>query len=243
MVVGLRNNVHFVIKAIPESEIEGKWLSENIEDCVQYIHDAGLKVRAVMSDNHATNVASFREFYRKYGSDSDENAIIHSSNKSMNIYLLYDCVHLLKNARNNLLNSKRFIFPFFRSNFITTPSGEISWKLLHDVYDKDKELQANLRKAHKLTYKALHPGDNKQSVPLALSIFDATTSAALESYFPERKDAAMFLRLINLWWTMSNSQSKLNMNFHEGMVIKLERKEGNMNRLEFNKLFLTFFRR
>ena len=47
------------------------------------------------------------------------------------------------------------------------------------------------------------------------------TSAALESYFPKRKDAATFLKLINLWWTMSNSKTRLNMNFHLGDAAKL----------------------
>ena len=40
--------------------------------------------------------------------------------------------------------------------------------MLHEVYDKDKKLPANMKKASKLTYKAMHPGDNKQSVPLAI---------------------------------------------------------------------------
>ena len=64
--------------------------------------------------------------------------------------------------------------------------------------DEDEKLQAKLRKANKLTYKVLHPRDNKQSVPLALTIFDPTASAAIESYFPERNGAAIFLRLIIL---------------------------------------------
>ena len=77
-----------------------------------------------------------------------------------------------------------------------------------------------MRKAYKLTYKVLHPGDNKQSVPLALAIFDPTTSAAIESYFPESNAAAQFLRLINLWWTISNSKQQFNMNFHRGDAAK-----------------------
>ena len=77
-----------------------------------------------------------------------------------------------------------------------------------------------MRKANKLTYKVLHPGDNKQSVPLALAIFDPTTSAAIESYFPESNAAAQFLRLINLWWTISNSKQQFNMNFHRGDAAK-----------------------
>ena len=78
-------------------------------------------------------------------------------------------------------------------------AGEITWELLHDVYDNDENLPGNLKKAFKLTYKSFHPGDNKQSVSLALSIFDATTSAAIESDYPDGHDASGFLKLINFW--------------------------------------------
>ena len=53
---------------------------------------------------------------------------------------------------------------------------------------------------------ALHPGSCKQNVPPALAIFDETTSAALLSYFPDRKDAFQFLQLIGTWRTISNSK-------------------------------------
>ena len=93
--------------------------------------------------------------------------------------LVYDSVHLLKNVRNNPLNSRQFIFPEFHfSYFISLPAGEISSRLLHYVFDEDEKVQANLRKASKLTYKVLHLGD-KQSVLIALAIFDPTTSAAI----------------------------------------------------------------
>ena len=69
---------------------------------------------------------------------------------------------------------------------------EISWKLLHEVYDKDEKLPANMKKASKLSYKAIHPGYNKPSVPLALAIFDQSTSAAIESYYPNWLDASSF---------------------------------------------------
>ena len=102
----------------------------------------------------------------------------------------FDSVHLMKNIRNNLLNNKRFLFPAFSfSGFydqINCDGGEISWKLFHDVYEKDEKLQSNLRKAPKISAKVIHPGNNKQSVPLALAIFHETTSAAITSYFPER---------------------------------------------------------
>ena len=87
----------------------------------------------------------------------------------------------------------------------------ITWKILRDVYDKDENLPGNLKKAYKLTYKSLHPGES-----LALSIFDATTSAAIKSYYLERYDALRLLKLINFWWKISNSKQRYNTNFRIG---------------------------
>ena len=39
---------------------------------------------------------------------------------------------------------------------------------------------ANLKKAYKLTFKDLYPGENKQNTSLVLAVFHPTTSAAIE---------------------------------------------------------------
>ena len=51
---------------------------------------------------------------------------------------------------------------------------------------------------------------------LAHSIFDATISAAIESYYPDRYDTSGFPKLINLWWSVSNSKQRYNTNFRIG---------------------------
>ena len=105
--------------------------------------------------------------------------------------------HLIKNVRNNLLNSRRFVFPQFDYEKdgieIHCPAGYLAWSDLYQIFEHDVKLQSNLKKAHKLSYQVLHPGNKKQSVPLALAIFHETTTAALESCFPEREDASKFL--------------------------------------------------
>ena len=60
------------------------------------------------------------------------------------------------------------------------PPGYIRWVDLCSIYKKDKEMKSNLRKPPKLSYLALHPGNNKQNVPLTLE----TTITATRSYFP-----------------------------------------------------------
>ena len=69
-------------------------------------------------------------------------------------------------------------------------------------------MQGNLKKAPKLTYKALHPGNNKQDVNLALAIFHKTTVAACKSYLLERHDMSSFLTLVNKWWTIANAKKR-----------------------------------
>ena len=130
-------------------------------------------------------------------------------------------MRLIKNIRNNLLAYRHFSFPEFSFNEfyddLFVPEGTISWKLLHDIHDKDQLLiNTNLRKAPKVSYKTLHPGDNKQNVQLALNIFHESTSAAIASYFPENKSASAFLNLINIWWKISNAKLRYNSNFRLG---------------------------
>ena len=71
----------------------------------------------------------------------------------------------------------------------------------------------------------MHPENNKQSVPLALAIFDQRTSATIESYYPNRLDASSFLKLVNLWWKINNSKQEFNTNFRIGNVAVKDDKE------------------
>ena len=113
MIVVVRKNVLFVVKAVPESKIEGKWLSGQIIESIQSLHEIGFHLRALISDNYSSNVSAFSKLFSKYGSESHENVILHHSTSDRRTYLFYESVHLLKNVRNNLLNSRRFIFPEF----------------------------------------------------------------------------------------------------------------------------------
>ena len=127
MIVGVRKNVPFVVKAVPEPKIEGKWLSGLKTKSIQSLHEIGFDWRTVISDNHFSNVSVFNELFSKYGSESHENVILHDSISDRRTYLFYDSVHQLKNVRNNLLNSRQFLFPKFHfSDFISLPAGEIS---------------------------------------------------------------------------------------------------------------------
>ena len=222
MIVGLRTSIPYVVRAVPEITINGAWLKDLIDETITSLHETGFNVRLVVSDNHSTNVCAFNLLLSQYRSDMHNHYIQHHTKPNLKTYLLFDSVHLLKNIRNNLLNCKRFVFPLFNfdgfPDIVHVESGEVDWHLLYNIYEKDESLEGNLKKAFKLSYNALHPGDNKQSLPLALGIFHASTSAAIRSYYPQREDAASFLNLIDTWWVIVNCKQG-GCKFVQSMVI------------------------
>ena len=131
MINSFKQSIPFVIKAIPEVKIEGLWLSEQIDECNDTLLKTGFNTVAVISDNHYTNKSAFNILIKKYPHARKDISIInHPSNINNEIYLFFDSVHLLENIRNNLFNSRRFIFPQF--NFhefydsIKLDAGEIT---------------------------------------------------------------------------------------------------------------------
>ena len=146
------------------------------------LKNCSFRVRAIVSDNHSANVLAYKLLLKEFGHLDDNLFIKHDYQK---IYLLHDAVHLIKNVRNNLLNQKRFIFPAFEYDGFEDPisfkDGQISWKLFHDVFEKDSLLEVNLRKAAKIRHKLLHPDNCKQNVSVALAIFHESTSV-ISSY-------------------------------------------------------------
>ena len=220
MITGMKRTLPIVVRACPEVFITGEWLSNEIIKCLFDLNDAGFFIRAIVTDNHSVNVNAFKILLEQF--DGDKNHYISIPNFHNRIYLFFDSVHLLKNIRNSLLNRKKFVFPAFSfeisNSFVSSQDGSISWSDIHKIYDQDRILDAKLRKAPKLTFKALYPGDNKQNVNLAVAIFHDTTIAACESYFPDRTDISNFLKLISFWWTISNSSQKYTPNILNNAV-------------------------
>ena len=72
--------------------------------------------------------------------------------------------------------------------------------------------------APKISASALHPGNNKQEVALALAIFHITTIAGFKIYKPAWKDAVKFLTLSSRGWAMINSKQRYNPNALENAL-------------------------
>ena len=104
MVVGLKQSVPYVIKACPKTNLSGRWLTDEIEESLSTLSDAGLSTHAIITDNHSTNLTAFKMLIAKY--ESSTNYYFHFQSKK--ISTLFDSVHLIRNIRNNLLNAKVF---------------------------------------------------------------------------------------------------------------------------------------
>ena len=130
MIVGFKKNIPFVVKSSPEVKVTGKWLKEQLDDCIHQLMERGFKVRAVVADNHKSNVSAFNSMLKDYPGE-DNIAIYHPAYKGdLKTYLFYDMVHVIKNVRNNLLSSKKLVFPEFSFDKFHDPvnvhHGEIS---------------------------------------------------------------------------------------------------------------------
>ena len=60
MIAGLKENVPYIIKPIPERNIDGKWIKEQILDSLKTLKNCGFRVRAIVSDNHSPNVLAYK---------------------------------------------------------------------------------------------------------------------------------------------------------------------------------------
>ena len=66
MIVGLKENVPYIIKSVPEQNIDGKWIKEQILDSLKTLK-TGFRVRAVVSDNHFANVLANKLLLKELG--------------------------------------------------------------------------------------------------------------------------------------------------------------------------------
>ena len=134
MTVFLKNSIPIVIPSLPEIKIDGEWLKCEINKCILDLADVGFKVRAVVTDDHPSNVKAFTRLQEIFDSEN-KTFIKHPAYADFETktYLFLDVIHLLKNIRHNLQlkNQKKFALPSFQFDLfhdtIYVPDGYISW--------------------------------------------------------------------------------------------------------------------
>ena len=218
MICGLKATIPIVVKACPELSRSGEWVANYMAECISVVLNAGFKVRAVATHNHSSIVNAFKLLKKKFppnGCPSTSPLFIqHTQNKNLSFF--FDNVHLLKNIRNNLLNSKKFVFPQFSftclEQIIASADGYIAWNDFKKIYDEDSTLSSHLRNHTSYLCQHFVLTTANKMLSLALAIFDGTTNAAAKCYIPERSDCTSFLTFIHTWWTIVNSKTPFSAN-------------------------------
>ena len=66
IIVVLNTSVSFVVKSVPETTITDESLKKYIKHCINQLYKSSFKVRAVVCDNHTSNVPAFTKLKEKH---------------------------------------------------------------------------------------------------------------------------------------------------------------------------------
>ena len=92
MIQSLQQSVHFVVKACPKISIRGEWLASKMSDSIQQLCLQGFNVRAVVTDNHASNVSSAFRILKSMHQLNDVHFIEHPQSKTKTYLFLIMCI-------------------------------------------------------------------------------------------------------------------------------------------------------
>ena len=123
----------------------------------------------------------------------------------INMYLIYDYVHILKNLRNNWITERTWELSFEEDGI----EYLACWRDIQALYEEDKKMPLRLTK---LTHTSVFPKPlQRQSVPLVCQVFHEKTIAAfraLKSTIDYQEGIIKFITLITNWFKMMNVKDK-----------------------------------
>ena len=67
MIVGLKENVPYIIKSVPERNLDSKLIKERILDSLKTLKNCSFTVRAIVSHNHSANVLAYKLLLKEFG--------------------------------------------------------------------------------------------------------------------------------------------------------------------------------
>ena len=221
MISSLSSKFKDVVHLLPVHTINHEMLFKVIKKIILGLEEIGFKVICVVTDNNKINSRAMQSFVNP---PKLSFVYPHPKDTTRPLFYLIDTVHLLKNIRNNWINQKNIgkcmYYPNFKSddddddyeeeveyddnnNFKTASFNSLI--KLHEI-----ESTKNLKYGHNLSLKALFPSSfEKQSVPLALKIFNRSVAEGLKIFGSETKiehsdDTAHYIKLICTWWDVVN---------------------------------------
>ena len=71
MIIGLKENVPYIVIAAPVTFIDSELLKDELLNCLELLITDSFNVRAVICDNHAANVSAFTKLILQFGEDNE----------------------------------------------------------------------------------------------------------------------------------------------------------------------------
>lgn len=199
MVAPLLGKPAFVARLIPIYSLKADFLYQQVLILIKIIHSAGGFVYLVMCDNLRTNQSMFSITHKEHGTTNMYSVKHPVDNlEYLNLYLLYDPVHLLKNIRNNWCTEKSQKLRYFDPETKTVATA--CWSDVINVY---KNESVCIVKKTPLNFSTLYPTNfEKQKVSLVLNVFNEKTVVALQQngYL----ETARFIQLVLKMWNCLN---------------------------------------
>ena len=177
--------------------MSGAEIFEKLQLCLHLVRLTGMKIKVISCDQGS----NFSSLFGLLGISENCPYFLHDSEK---IFVSPDPPHLLKSARNCLLNNK-----------IVTSKGTASWDDIKKLFELEK--QKLVRLAPKISEKHVEPPPiwGKMKVKLATQVLSHSVSAAIKTYEacndfdPSSLGTAEFCSMMNGIFDVLNSNTLL----------------------------------
>ena len=163
-------------------------------EIIKHVEDVGILVYGVNFDlgNHG--------LLTSLGVTEDDPFFISPADVDRRVYVFPDVPHELKLCRNHLLDD----------GYLFASGTKLKKEDFEQLLLKDN---SELKICHKLTGAHLDcQGNARQRVRPAAQLLSHTTAAAFRCVFPEKKEEADWIDLVNSWFDVLNSRLKFDAN-------------------------------
>jgi len=163
---GLSTSYRIPVAYFFTRQLEGDELAALLKDTVLAVEELGFKIVRVVGDNSRVNVKAYKTLC---DSDIVQHQIPHFADSSRPLFLSYDYCHIIKNARNNLMNETR------KMVYGTEP---ISGQFIRRLYEVQEG--SLMKPVRYLSRKMVSPNSlEKMNVNRAVQLFSVDVTAAL----------------------------------------------------------------
>lgn len=195
MITSLMSSNKDIVALYPVKNLTGESLCNLLKTVLCELDKLKYKVISVISDNNRVN----RRAFEILCDGTLKSSISHPYTSNLELFFLFDSVHIFKCIRNNWLNCKTPVQTFIFPPFDKGSSRDIHrapLQAVKDIYELEKSLI--VKYAPGLSQKVLYPSSfERQNVQYVINLFNEKTVSALKIMNNNNDDSVcVFIDLI-----------------------------------------------